>query len=530
MWSLQSNIIEPYQVLRQSLEPLRLTRWQMTRLIARSMAREVSPGFTLCLAVTLVLTVLFFATREKQPSYPRDLPVIKRNDWDFEKIIVEGREKYPDQPYLAVNRRHSFVIYSPKFFDEIKRIPEHTASAKDFFHAMNAGDWTYVGQETPALLKMIMADLTRTMPARVNKRQEDARMAFESIIGYLPEWKEVGLLMTMFEIVAKINACAFVGRDLGTNNKWVKAVMHSPLVIHVGNLVMNACPALLRPLLAPLIFLPTKMNQWDMRKLLTPMLRADIAAFEDTKDRSEMLRPKEAGKIPITGMLLSRYKQGQATLRQLIVDYILISFDSTPSTGSALYHVICELAAHPEAAEVMRKELEEVMVDGSLPQTHLQELQRMDSFLRESFRLHPVSLFSLQRVLTKPVKLSAGPTIPAGAIIAVDAAAINRSPELWENPDQFDMNRFYNMRQAPGNENRYHLLTTGSDSPGWGDGIQACPGRFFANSTLKIALAYIVQNYDIQRKEQQAPPKMTALTNGTWAPDDKAVALFKSRK
>ena len=120
--------------------------------------------------------------------------------------------------------------------------------------------------------------------------------------------------------------------------------------------------------------------------------------------------------------------------------------------------------------------------------------------------------------------------IPAGAIIAVDAAAINRSPDLWTNPNEFDMNRFYNLRQAPGNENRYHLLTTGSDSPGWGDGIQACPGRFFANSTLKIALAYIVQNYDIKRKENQPPLKMTPLTNGTWAPDDKVVALFKSRK
>ncbi|KAL5355552.1 cytochrome P450 [Aspergillus floccosus] len=494
------------------------------------MARDIPPGVTICLVLAATLFMVFLATREKRPSMPRDLPVIKRNDSDFETIIVEGREKYPDRPYLAVNKRHSFVVYPPKFFDEIKRLPEHTASAKDFFHAMNAGDWTYVGHETPALLKTIIADLTRTMPARVNKRQEDARMAFESIIGYMPEWKEVGLLMTTFEIVAKLNACAFVGRDLGTNNKWVKAVMQSPLVIHVGNLVMNACPAMLRPLLAPLIFLPTKMNQWDMKKLLTPMLHEDIAAFKDAKDRSEMLRPKEEGKIQLTGMLLNRYKQGEATIRQLIVDYILISFDSTPSTASALYHVICELAAHPEAADVLRKELDEVMVDGKLPQTHLQELQRMDSFLRESFRLHPVSLFSLQRVLTNPVKLSAGPMIPAGAIIAVDAAAINRSPDLWKNPDEFDMNRFYNLRQAPGNENRYHLLTTGSDSPGWGDGIQACPGRFFANSTLKIALAYIVQNYDIKRKENQPPLKMTPLTNGTWAPDEKVVALFKSRK
>lgn len=127
------------------------------------------------------------------------------------------------------------------------------------------------------------------------------------------------------------------------------------------------------------------------------------------------------------------------------------------------------------------------------------------------------------------MKLSVGPTIPAGAIIAVDAAAINRSPSLWKNPDEFDMNRFHDLRQVPGNENKFHLLNTGSDSPGWGDGTQACPGRFFANSTLKIAFAYILQNYDVKRKEGSSPPKMTPLANGTWAPDDKAAALFKSR-
>jgi len=91
------------------------------------------------------------------------------------------------------------------------------------------------------------------------------------------------------------------------------------------------------------------------------------------------------------------------------------------------------------------------------------------------------------------------------------------------------MNRFYRLREEPGNDNRYHFLTTGSDSPGWGDGTQACPGRFFATSTLKIALAHVVMNYDIQLKEGSIPLDITPLANGTWKPDDKATALFKSR-
>lgn len=249
-----------------------------------------------------------------------------------------------------------------------------------------------MGTESGTPLKAIMGDLTRSIPARVLNRQQDTRVAFESIIGYCPEWKGVDTLMSTFKIVAKINACSFVGHDLGTNEGWVKAVMMSPLVVYVAVTLMNACPPLLRPLLSPLAFLPTVKNQWDMKRLLTPMIQEDMKTFEEAKDKKELLRPKSEGKLPFTAMLLSRYKANEVSLRQLIQDYILISFDSTPSTASSLYHVICELAVRPEAADILRKEVDEVMIDGKLPSTHLQELKRMDSFLRESFRLHPVSL------------------------------------------------------------------------------------------------------------------------------------------
>lgn len=122
-----------------------------------------------------------------------------------------------------------------------------------------------------------------------------------------------------------------------------------------------------------------------------------------------------------------------------------------------------------------------------------------------------------------------GPTIPAGTIVGIDAQAINRSPELWEDPDKFDMDRFRRLREKSDNDNRFHFLTTGSDSPGWGDGTQACPGRFFATSTLKIALAHVLLNYDVRLPEGTLPLDITPLANGTFKPDDKATIMFKSR-
>ncbi|KAK7984740.1 hypothetical protein PG988_002362 [Apiospora saccharicola] len=530
-WTIRTNIFEPYMVLRQSLAPLKLSRWQFTKLVVKTMLfGSLFQTFLFAAVTSLILWTTFHVWfSPKGPRMPPGLPTVRRNDSHYEHIVKEGRVKHPHEPYLAVNKRHSFVIYPPLCFNELKRLPEHTASAKGFFHAANYGDWSLIGTETPSLLKTIMADLTRSLPARVYNRQQDTRASFEAVVGYCPDWKPFNLMMTAFEIVAQINACSFVGRELGCNRKWVRAVMMSPLVIHVAVTLLNACPRLLRPLMKPILFLPTLKNQWDMKRLLVPTLQKDLKDFQEAPNKRELIQPRPEGDIPFTAFLLSRYKAAEATIKQLVTDYVLVSFDSTPSTASAFYHILCELAQRPEAISILRQELDEMMVDGKLPATHLQELKRMDSFLRESFRLHPVSLFTLQRYIEKPVKLSVGPTIPAGTIVGIDAQAINRSPELWEEPDKFEMDRFRRLREKSDNDNRFHFLTTGSDSPGWGDGTQACPGRFFATSTLKIALAHVLLNYDVRLQEGTLPLDITPLANGTFKPDDKATILFKSR-
>ncbi|TDZ28124.1 Cytochrome P450 monooxygenase ccsD [Colletotrichum spinosum] len=530
-FSIESKILEPYLVLRQSLAPLRLSRWQMFKIITRTLLYETLPrviffGTILCLFL-LVLSRKAWGRQKKEIDH--GLPIVQRNDYHFDTIIAEGKQRYPDRPFMAINKRYRFVVYPTSSWDEFKRIPEQTASIMDFQHVCNSGDWSLIGGETHELVKTITAELTRSLPARVLNRQQDAKMTFDTIVGHCPEEKGFNLLMTSLEIIAKINACTFVGRDLGRNQRWVKSVIYSPLFVYMAVTLLNATPAVLRPILRPLYFLPTLRNYWGMHKLLKPKLDREIAAFRAAgQDKRKLLVPKTDEDLPFTHFLLSRYTEAAATIKQLVTDYIQVSYTSTPTTASALYHALWELAQHPEAAEVMRRELDEVMVDGQLPRTHLQELKRMDSFLRESFRLHPITRFTLQRYVKEPFQLSDGATIPPGIMAVCDAQEINRSPELWEDPDRFDMDRFYRLRELEGNDNRYHFVTMSSNSPGWGDGTQACPGRFFATSTLKIVMAHVVTNYDI-RLGKVAPLKSRPLVNGSYAPDDTVQILFKSR-
>lgn len=135
----------------------------------------------------------------------------------------------------------------------------------------------------------------------------------------------------------------------------------------------------------------------------------------------------------------------------------------------------------------------------------------------------------LYRRLKEPVQLSVGPKLPTGTLICVDANHIHNSETLWKDPTLFDPMRFYRLRQQPGHEDRHQFTSLGADSPGWGDGAQACPGRMFAGNTLKIVLAHLLLNYDFQLRPGDSQPKKFAMPNGTMAPEMNAKIMFRER-
>lgn len=92
--SIQTNIIEPYLVMRQSLAPLKLTRWQLTKIMVRTALDGLPPiSFFLLTALVIFLTVVY--RKSKKNTRVKAIPglaVVKRNHAHFLDIIREGRE------------------------------------------------------------------------------------------------------------------------------------------------------------------------------------------------------------------------------------------------------------------------------------------------------------------------------------------------------------------------------------------------------------------------------------------------------
>jgi cytochrome P450 len=109
---------------------------------------------------------------------------------------------------------------------------------------------------------------------------------------------------------------------------------------------------------------------------------------------------------------------------------------------------------------------------------------------------------SLERKALRDVMLPDGRKIPRGTQIAVDASLM-WSPDVYDFPDRFDGHRFVKHRDAGGTS--FAFTSTSKDHVTFGMGRAICPGRFFAESELKLCLAQILLDYDLRLTEGYIP-------------------------
>ena len=82
-------------VIRQSVAPLKLSRWQFTKLLLKTLVSGLSKGTIIALTVSTLLLIIYLCSpySKGKVRLPRELPVVKANDSHFENILKEARLK-----------------------------------------------------------------------------------------------------------------------------------------------------------------------------------------------------------------------------------------------------------------------------------------------------------------------------------------------------------------------------------------------------------------------------------------------------
>lgn len=133
------------------------------------------------------------------------------------------------------------------------------------------------------------------------------------------------------------------------------------------------------------------------------------------------------------------------------------------------------------------------------------QMVKADSVARETLRLNSYSNRGVfRKVMVDGLVTEEGIRLPKGSYISFLSYPLQCDAETFEKPLQYDPFRFSRAREAagdaegkPGLSNLSFVSTSPQHLP-FGYGNHSCPGRFLVDFELKMILAYVLENYDVE--------------------------------
>ncbi|KAL2519997.1 Cytochrome [Forsythia ovata] len=209
---------------------------------------------------------------------------------------------------------------------------------------------------------------------------------------------------------------------------------------------------------------------------------------EEHRDRTS----DEAGGSDFVHLLLEIQAKNRADFRlenDVIKAIILNVFaGGTDTTYTALEWTMAELLRHREIQEKLQNEVRRVAGRKlDITEDDLEKMPYLRAVIKESLRLHPPLPLLIRRESTQSVKLM-GYDIAAGTQVLVNAWVIGRDPSLWENPEEFHPERFF--------ETNIDFKGLNFELIPFGAGRRGCPAITFATAVNELALAKLVHKFN----------------------------------
>ncbi|KAI6126997.1 cytochrome P450 [Pisolithus sp. B1] len=379
-------------------------------------------------------------------------------------FIQEGYDKYKNAPFKIPMLYNWIVVVSgTKLLDGVRVAPDDQLSAiegaNDFFKtAFTMGH--RVAKE-PYHLGIIKTQLSRKLPTLCPVIDNEVSVALSEM---------------------------FSSQDNGRNPDWLKFGNQYAIDSIISGAKMDLFPRFMWPLVA--IFLTSTENHVERAvEFLGPAIR-------ERRKLADRACGREMVDIPddfLQWLIENGTEDAERDITRRILFMVLVSIQTLMS---AVYN----LAAHPEYLVPLREEVDAVVRQDGWTKAAIDKMYKIDSFLKESYRLDGVSSLVMIRKVLKDFTFSDGRVVPKGCYIAAPSYAVHHDEEVYEKPDVFDPYRFVRLRSDE-DDMKQQMVSLGSTFLPFGHGNHACPGRFAAAVIQKTILARIVSSYDLKLDE-----------------------------
>ncbi|XP_010514266.1 PREDICTED: cytochrome P450 71B3-like [Camelina sativa] len=460
--------------------------------------------------LTLILMNKIKDSKQNLPPGPQKLPIIgnlHQLQGMLHRWLHDLSKKHGPVMLLRLGFLDLVVISSSQAAEEALKVhdlecctrPKTNASSKFWRDGKDIAFASY-GEVSRELRKVSVLNFFSTKKVRSFRyiREEENDLMVKKLKESSQKKSTVDLSQTIFYLVGSIIFRSTFGQHLDenkhVNKEKIKELMFD--VQQVGSLsssdlfpagvgwFMDFVSGRHRKLHQVFVEVDTLLNH-----IIDDHLRNPIE--ETTRDRPDIVdslleminkeEPYESFKLTIDN------------LKGIIQDIYLAGVDTSAIT---MIWAMAELIKNPRVMNKVQDEIRTcigIKQNERIKEEDVDKLQYLKLVIKETLRLHPASPLLLPRETMAEFKIQ-GYNIPRKTLLLVNAWSIGRSPDLWQNPEEFNPDRFIDCPiDYKGND--FEMLPFGS-------GRRICPGIAFAIATVELGLLNLLYFFDWRLPEE----------------------------
>jgi len=490
--------------------------------------------------ITTVLAALVSVYLSDRPYKHFPIPVQKtktalgaKQQWlsSAREILTEGLRKCKG-PYQVIGNVGPLIVLPPSAMEMIRQDDRMTFKAwlkAHFFTDYPGFNGFSPAVESDILVLSVKTGLAQSLGVATQILDEETQVLLKDLYPYSEEWVETHFDQDAAKMITRLSTRLFTP-ELVRNEEWLKLANEYTVHFFTGAFILRMIPPILRPLLHWFLPITRQLRKdiADARRLLEPIIK------ERNRKKEE---DEKAGRTPEQHNDAIQWVETISRTKGIPCDPVYVQLNYTlgavHTTSVTFVNAVYDLIAHPEYQELLLEEIRAVSKEEpAWNKASLAKLKLMDSFMKESTRMTPVTMLPVNRVAERALTLADGTKIPKGATLSVPTLASN-DPSIFPNPDKFDGHRFYNLSQQAGSTAgaaKYQFVGTSNDHIIFGHGKHACPGRFLANNEIKILLIHLLHNYELKFTDGTLNRPKDMEVGADMVPNPTTTILIRSKK
>lgn len=175
-------------------------------------------------------------------------------------------------------------------------------------------------------------------------------------------------------------------------------------------------------------------------------------------------------------------------------------FGGTETVASAIEWAMAEMMKSPEDLKKVQQELADVVgLNRRVEESDLEKLTYLKCVLKETLRLHPPIPLLLHE--TAEDAEVAGYHIPARSRVMINAWAIGRDKNSWDEPETFKPSRFLKAGVPDFKGSNFEFIPFGS-------GRRSCPGMQLGLYALELAVVHLLHCFTWELPDGMKPSEL----------------------